>query len=51
MLRIIKEFRIIHSYIDKLNKKIKFKRIFLVAHKKCQRGNHAHKKCTQAFLV
>jgi len=52
MLRIIK--RDLESYIlilDKLNKKIKFKRIFfLVAHKKCQRGNHAHKKCTQAFF-
>lgn len=52
MLKIIKKN--LESYIlilDKLNKKIKFKRIFfLVAHKKCQRGNHAHKKCTQAFF-
>jgi hypothetical protein len=37
--------------LDKLDKKIKFKRIFfLIANKKDIRGNHAHKKCTQAFF-
>lgn len=37
--------------LDKLNKKIKFKRIFfLIANSKVNRGNHAHKKCTQAFF-
>jgi len=37
--------------IDKLDNKIKIKRIFfLTAHKKVLRGDHAHKKCTQAFF-
>ena len=37
--------------IDKLDNKIKIKRIFfLSAHKKVLRGDHAHKKCTQAFF-
>lgn len=37
--------------IDKLDKKIKIKRIFfLTANKKVLRGDHAHKKCTQAFF-
>jgi hypothetical protein len=37
--------------LDKLDKKIKFKRIFfLIANKKIVRGDHAHKKCTQAFF-
>ncbi len=37
--------------LDKLDKKIKFKRIFfLIANKIDIRGKHAHKKCTQAFF-
>lgn len=37
--------------IDKLDNKFKIKRIFfLTAHKKVLRGDHAHKKCTQAFF-
>ncbi len=37
--------------LDKLDKKIKFKRIFfLIAKKKTIRGDHAHKKCIQAFF-
>ena len=37
--------------IDKLDNKIKIKRIFfLTAQKKVLRGDHAHKKCTQAFF-
>ena len=52
MLRIIRKNLDSHILIlDKLDKKIKFKRIFfLVANKKIQRGDHAHKKCTQAFF-
>jgi|TARA_Y100000389_G_scaffold126223_1_gene123599 hypothetical protein len=42
------------SYIlilDRLEKKIKFKRIFfLIANKNIIRGDHAHKKCIQAFF-
>lgn len=52
MLKIYKKKS--ESYIlilDKINKQIKCKRIFfLVAKKKSIRGNHAHKKCTQAFF-
>ena len=52
MLKIINKK--LESYIlilDKLEKKIKFKRIFfLVANKNIIRGDHAHKKCTQAFF-
>jgi hypothetical protein len=44
----------LESYIlilDRLQKKIKFKRIFfLVANKNIIRGDHAHKKCIQAFF-
>jgi len=37
--------------LDKLDKKIKFKRIFfLIGKKKTIRGDHAHKKCIQAFF-
>ena len=37
--------------LDKLDKKIKFKRIFfLIAKKNVLRGDHAHKKCIQAFF-
>ena len=37
--------------LDKLDQKFKFKRIFfLIANKKDERGNHAHKKCVQAFF-
>ena len=37
--------------LDKIDKKFKIKRIFfLVANNKIQRGDHAHKKCTQAFF-
>jgi dTDP-4-dehydrorhamnose 3,5-epimerase-like enzyme len=37
--------------LDKLDKNFKPKRIFfLLANKKVIRGNHAHKKCTQAFF-
>ena len=37
--------------LDRLDKQIKFKRIFfLIAHKKIIRGDHAHKKCIQAFF-
>ena len=37
--------------LDKLDKKIKFKRIFfLIAKKNVVRGDHAHKKCIQAFF-
>ena len=37
--------------LDKLDKKIKFKRIFfLIAKKDALRGDHAHKKCIQAFF-
>ena len=52
MLKIIKkDFKAHILILDKLDKKIKFKRIFfLVANKKVQRGNHAHKKCIQAFF-
>ena len=52
MLQIIKKDLTSHILIlDKLDKKIKFKRIFfLVANKKIQRGDHAHKKCIQAFF-
>lgn len=52
MLKIIKKNLNSHILIlDKLDKKIKFKRIFfLVANKKIQRGDHAHKKCVQAFF-
>lgn len=52
MLKIIKKnFKAYILILDKLDKKIKFKRIFfLVANKKVQRGNHAHKKCIQAFF-
>jgi hypothetical protein len=52
MLKIIKKNLNSHVLIlDKLDKKIKFKRIFfLVANKKIQRGDHAHKKCIQAFF-
>ena len=52
MLKIIKNKFESHILIlDKLNKKIKFKRIFfLIANKKCQRGNHAHRKCIQGFF-
>ena len=42
------------SYIlilDRLEKKIKFKRIFfLIANKNIIRGDHAHKKCIRAFF-
>ena len=46
MLKIVKKNLNSHILIlDKLDKKIKFKRIFfLVANKKIQRGDHAHKK-------
>ena len=49
MIKIIKNnFKSSILILDKLNKKIKFKRIFfLVANKKCLRGDHAHKKCIQ----
>jgi len=52
MLKVIKkDFKADILILDKLDKKIKFKRIFfLVANKKVQRGNHAHKKCIQAFF-
>ena len=52
MLKIIKKDSTSHILIlDKLGKKIKFKRIFfLYANKKTISGNHAHKKCTQAFF-
>ena len=52
MLKIIKKNLSSHILIlDKLNTKIKFKRIFfLIANKKIQRGDHAHKKCVQAFF-
>ena len=52
MLKVIrKDFKAHILILDKLDKKIKFKRIFfLVANKKVQRGNHAHKKCIQAFF-
>lgn len=52
MLKIIKEGLGSHLLImDKLDKKFKIKRIFfLSAQKKLLRGNHAHKKCTQAFF-
>jgi hypothetical protein len=52
MIKIIKNnFKSSIIILDKLNKKIKFKRIFfLVANKKCQRGDHAHKKCIQGFF-
>jgi hypothetical protein len=52
MLKIKKKDVTSHILIlDKLDKKIKFKRIFfLVASKKIMRGNHAHKKCIQAFF-
>ena len=37
--------------LDRLDKKIKFKRIFfLIAKKKTVRADHAHKKCIQAFF-
>jgi hypothetical protein len=37
--------------LDRLDKKIKFKRIFfLIAKKNAVRGDHAHKKCIQAFF-
>ena len=37
--------------LDKLDRSIKFKRIFfLIAKKKTMRGDHAHKKCIQAFF-
>ena len=52
MLKLIKKDLNSHILIlDKLDKKIKFKRIFfLVANEKIQRGDHAHKKCIQAFF-
>lgn len=52
MLKIIKkDLKADILILDKLNKKIKFKRIFfLIGKRKVQRGNHAHKKCTQAFF-
>ena len=37
--------------LDKLDKLIKIKRVFFInAETKDVRGNHAHKKCTQAFV-
>ena len=51
MLKIIKNLSAQLLILDKLDKKIKFKRIFfLIAKKKVLRGDHAHKKCTQAFF-
>ena len=52
MLKIIKEglnSRLL--VIDKLDRKFKIKRIFfLSAERKVLRGDHAHKKCAQAFF-
>ena len=52
MLKIIKEGLSSHLLvIDKLDRKFKIKRIFfLSAERKVLRGDHAHKKCTQAFF-
>jgi hypothetical protein len=52
MLKIIKDG--LSSYLlvmDKLDRKFKIKRIFFLnAERKILRGDHAHKKCTQAFF-
>ncbi len=52
MLKIIRKNLDSHILIlDKLDKIIKFKRIFfLVSNKKSERGDHAHKKCVQVFF-
>ena len=52
MLKIIKkDLKSKIVILDKLDKRNKFKRIFfLIAKKKIQRGDHAHKKCTQGFF-
>ena len=52
MLKIIKEgLSSCLLVIDKLDKKFKIKRIFfLSAIRKVLRGDHAHKKCAQAFF-
>jgi len=52
MLKIIKVNLSSHILImDKLDKKFKIRRIFIISEKKkILRGDHAHKKCTQAFF-
>jgi len=52
MFKIIKNnFKSKILILDKINKRLKVKRIFfLLANRKIQRGDHAHRKCTQAFF-
>ena len=51
MLQLQKNSKTQLLILDQLDKKIKFKRIFfLIANKNSQRGDHAHKKCIQAFF-
>lgn len=51
MLKILNDNFVNLLVLDKLSEKIKIKRIFyIIAKKKVIRGNHAHKKCTQAFF-
>jgi hypothetical protein len=51
MLKIKKKLNSQILIIDKLDKILKFKRIFFLStNKKTVRGRHAHKKCTQVFF-
>ena len=52
MLKIIKDnLRSQILILDKIDKNFQVKRIFfLIANNIIQRGDHAHKKCTQAFF-
>tara|TARA_Y100000389_G_C17376200_1_gene471792 strand:+ start:322 stop:702 length:381 start_codon:yes stop_codon:yes gene_type:complete len=52
MIKIInKDIKCKILVLDKIKKEINFKRIFfLIANKTVIRGNHAHKKCIQAFF-